>query len=127
MGNTHFYRCMGCGNFVMFIGQKTGCTPKCCGEPMTEIIPNTVDAAKEKHIPDVSIFGSMVVVKVGSTAHPMTPEHHIEFVCLETDKGGQIHYFNPEEEPVTTFYCPAGEKLVAAYAYCNLHSLWKSE
>ena len=127
MGKMRFFRCSGCGNFIYFLGEKTNCTPKCCGEPMTELTPNTTDAAAEKHVPDVTVVGNMVAVKVGSTLHPATAEHHIDFVCLETEKGGQIHYFEPTEEPSASFLLPSGDKPVAVYAYCNLHGLWMKD
>ena len=71
MAKTLFYRCAGCGNFVMMIGEKTACTPKCCGETMEYLEPGKTDGAREKHIPDVKIEGDKVFVQVGSVAHPM--------------------------------------------------------
>lgn len=127
MGRTQFYRCQGCGNFVAFIGSKTSCTPKCCGEHMKELVPNSVDAAKEKHVPDVTVAGSRVIAKVGTAAHPMIDEHHIEFIYLETEKGGQMHYLKPGEEPIAEFEVTEGDKPVAVYAYCNLHGLWEND
>lgn len=122
-----FYRCEGCGNFVMFLAPKTACTPKCCGEPMKELVPNTTEAATEKHIPDVTLVGSTVVVKVGSVTHPMTDEHYIQFVCVETESGIQVHYFKPGDAPEATFTLGENEKPVAVYAYCNLHGLWAND
>jgi len=127
MGNTKFYRCSGCGNFVMFLGEKTACTPQCCGKPMDELKANTTDAAQEKHVPVVEISGSAVKVTVGATVHPMLEEHHIEFVYLETTDGGQLHYFKAGDEPTFTFELADGVKPVAAYEYCNLHGLWVKE
>ena len=72
---TLFYRCKGCGNFVLFVDEKTGCTPKCCGEPMEELVANTADAAVEKHVPQVADDGNIVKVQVGSTIHPMLEAH----------------------------------------------------
>ena len=125
MGKTLFYRCGGCGNFVTFIGEKTMCTPKCCGEPMTELVPNTTDAALEKHVPVVSVEGNKVSVEVGSTIHPMTEQHYIQFIYLETVKGGQMHYLTPDDEPKAEFLVADGDKPVAVYEYCNLHGLWE--
>ncbi len=122
-----FYKCSKCGNFVTFLTAKTGCTPECCGEAMTEIVPNTVDAAVEKHVPVVTVDGDKVKVAVGSVAHPMLPEHSIQFIILETDKGYQKKDLKPGEEAVAEFVLAAGEKAVAAYEYCNLHGLWKAE
>ncbi len=126
MAKTKFYRCNGCGNFIMIIGEKTACTPKCCGETMTELIPGSVDAAAEKHVPDVAIDGDKVTVKVGSVEHPMLDAHYITFIYLETEKGGQIKYLKPGEEPKAEFLLN-GEKPVAAFEFCNLHGLWVKE
>jgi superoxide reductase len=124
---TLFYRCKGCGNFVLFVDEKTGCTPKCCGEPMEELVANTADAAVEKHVPQVADDGNIVKVQVGSTIHPMLDAHYIQFICLETDKGIQIKYLKPGEEPKAEF-APAGwEKAIAVYEFCNLHGLWKKD
>lgn len=125
--NTLFYRCKGCGNFVMFVDEKTRCTPKCCGEPMEELVANTVDAAVEKHVPQVAVDGNIVKVQVGSTIHPMLEAHYIQFICLETDKGVQIKYLEPGEEPKAEFALAGGEKAIAVYEFCNLHGLWKKE
>ncbi|MCR5255134.1 MAG: desulfoferrodoxin Dfx [Acetatifactor sp.] len=122
-----FYRCNKCGNFVTFLTKKSGCTPMCCGEEMTEVVPNTVDAAFEKHVPVVEKDGNNIKVKVGSVAHPMMEEHYIQFVILETDKGYQKKDLKPGEVPEACFVLAEGEKAVAAYEYCNLHGLWKAD
>ncbi len=123
MGKTRFFRCGGCGNFVMLIGEKTACTPKCCGETMTELEPNHTEAAFEKHIPEVRVEGDTVTAQVGSVIHPMLDAHYIQFLCLETENGVQMRYFRPGDEPKATFRT-AGEKPSAVYEYCNLHGLW---
>lgn len=125
MGKTLFYRCNGCGNFVTFIGEKTMCTPKCCGEPMTQLVPNTSDAAAEKHVPAVTVEGNKVTVQVGSTIHPMTEQHYIQFIYLETEKGGQMHYLTPSDEPRAEFLVADGDAPVSVYEYCSLHGLWE--
>lgn len=122
-----FYRCEGCGNFVTFLEPKTACTPKCCGEPMKELIPNTTDAAQEKHVPVVTVDGSTVTVKVGSVDHPMVDAHYIQFIVLETSQGFQKKDLKPSDEPKAVFALAEGEKPVAAYEYCNLHGLWKKD
>lgn len=122
-----FYKCMSCGNFVVFLEPKTGCTPECCGKPMTEVVANTTDAAQEKHVPVVSAEDSVVTVKVGSVAHPMMDAHYIQWIILETDKGFQKKDLKPGDEPEAVFALSDGEKAVAAYAYCNLHGLWKAD
>ncbi len=120
-----FYICKHCGNLVTFIN-ASGAQLTCCGEKMSEISPNTVDAAVEKHVPVVIVDGNTVTVEVGSVEHPMVPEHFIQWIYIETDKGFQIKYLEPSEKPKAVFTLN-GEKLIAAYEYCNLHGLWKKE
>jgi superoxide reductase len=98
----------------------------CCGEPMTLLVANTVDAAKEKHVPVVSRSGNTVKVEVGSVPHPMTKEHYIQWIYLETKQGGQRRGLTPEDEPKAAFALEDDEP-VAVYEYCNLHGLWKTD
>lgn len=121
-----FYVCAHCGNIITFV-KSSGVPVMCCGEKMQEIIPGTVDAAVEKHLPVVSVEGSQVTVQVGSVEHPMLPEHFIEWIVLETSTGSQMKALTPGEKPQAVFALADGEKAVAAYAYCNLHGLWKTE
>ncbi len=95
-------------------------------EDMKELRANSTDAAGEKHVPQVTKNGNMVTVEVGSVAHPMLPEHYIMGVYIETKKGGQLHKFQPGDEPKVSFILAEGDELVAAYEYCNLHGLWVS-
>lgn len=94
---------------------------------MKELIPNTTDAAKEKHVPVAALSGSTVTVKVGSAVHPMTEEHWIMFLVLETENGFQKKDLKPGDAPEAVFVLAEGEKPVAVYAYCNLHGLWKAD
>jgi superoxide reductase len=121
-----FYRCEKCGNIVALV-ENGGGTLVCCGEPMKELVANTTDAATEKHVPVVEVSGSTVTVTVGSVIHPMTEEHHIAWIALETNQGIQCKALNHTGEPKAVFSLAAGEKAVAAYEYCNLHGLWKKE
>lgn len=89
--------------------------------------PGMSEGAGEKHIPLIEKTGQRIVVKVGSVFHPMTNEHSIGWVFLETEKGGQIVKLDPNSEPVAEFCVADGDTAVAAYAYCNLHGLWKME
>lgn len=91
-----------------------------------ELIAGSTDAAQEKHVPAVTKKCKAITVNVGSVAHPMTEEHLIEWVALETEKGYQVQYLKANEAPVCTFKLADGDKAVAVYAYCNLHSLWAS-
>ncbi len=121
-----FLKCNECGKMVIeVIG--SACPTKCCGEAMVELVANTTDAANEKHVPVCNIEGNLVTVSVGSVEHPMTPEHYIQFIVLETTEGYKYHELTPEDKPVTTFALAEGEKVVAAYEFCNLHGLWKAE
>ena len=121
--NNKFYICEHCGNIVGKI-QDSGVPLVCCGQKMTQIEAGVVEASREKHIPVAEVKGNTVEVLVGSVLHPMTEEHSITWVYLETDRGGQRKTLSPGEEPRVTFAL-AGEKPVAVYAYCNLHGLWK--
>jgi len=120
-----FYLCKHCGNLVTFV-YESGAPLTCCGDLMTEVVANTVDAAKEKHIPVVTIEGDTVTVAIGSVEHPMLPEHHIQWVYLETDKGLQVKALSAGDKPLAVFKL-ADEKAIAAYEYCNLHGLWKTQ
>ena len=84
-----FYICKHCGNMVGMI-KDAGVPIICCGEPMTELTPNTVEASNEKHLPAVTVDGNNVHVEVGTVAHPMLAAHYIEWIYLETEKGGQL-------------------------------------
>ena len=120
-----FFRCNHCGNIIVKI--KDSSVPVvCCGENMQELVPGTTDAAVEKHLPVCKVNGSSVSVTVGSVLHPMLPEHSINWICLQTNKGFQLKYLNPGEEPKAVFALADGEKVEAVYEYCNLHGLWKA-
>lgn len=97
---------------------------ECQGGVLEELIPNTTDAAGEKHVPVISVDGQTVTVKVGEVAHPMMDAHYITFVALETDKGAIVRQLKPGSEPVAVFTIGSDEKVIAAYEYCNLHGLW---
>ena len=125
MLNTKFYICPHCGNIVEMV-HDAGVKPFCCGQKMNELLPNTVDASGEKHIPAVKVGEGVVEVNVGSVDHPMVDVHWIEWVQLVTDKGSYRKWLNPGEAPNVKFLL-SEEKPVAVYAYCNLHGLWKTE
>ena len=124
-GKQKFYICKHCGNMVGLI-EDHGAPLVCCGESMSELIPNTVEASAEKHLPFVSASGNTISVQVGSAPHPMEEAHHIEFVYVETDRGGQRKCLSAGETPAVEFVF-ADDKPVAVYSYCNLHGLWKTE
>ena len=120
-----FYRCATCGQIVAIV-KKTACPVMCCGKPMEEIIPGATDAAVEKHVPVYEVEGNKVVVTVGSVEHPMTEEHYIEWVSIQTKFGNQRKALSPGNEPKVCFAVCDGDEVEAVYAFCNLHGLWKA-
>ena len=125
MCENRFYICEHCGNIIGLI-RNAGVPMMCCGQKMTLLEPGTVEASHEKHIPVATVEGNTVKVEIGSVAHPMTEEHKIEWVYLQTNRGGQRKCLCVEGAPSVTFAL-ADETPVAVYAYCNLHGLWKAE
>lgn len=119
-----FFICKHCGNLIETINYS-GVKIICCGEPMNELVSNTVDTATEKHIPVVNIIDNIVTVTVGSVPHPMTPAHHIAWIYVETKQGGARKNLPVDGEPTLTFSLTNDEEVVSVYAYCNLHGLWK--
>ena len=120
-----YYICKHCGNIVTKLEDK-GVPVVCCGEKMTEIVPNTTDAAQEKHVPVVAVAGNEVTVAVGSVAHPMTEEHSILWIALETANGLNVKWLTPGEAPAARFYLAEGDEVVRVLAWCNLHGLWQA-
>jgi superoxide reductase len=120
-----FYICKGCGKIVAIV-KDSACPTKCCGESMEEIIPGTTDAAVEKHVPVYEIKDNKVYVTVGEVVHPMTEAHFIEWIAIETKNGNQRKTLTPTDEPKAVFPLLEGDEVLAVYAYCNLHSLWKA-
>ncbi|MCL2070554.1 MAG: desulfoferrodoxin [Treponema sp.] len=121
-----FFICKHCGNFVGFI-HNSGVAMVCCGEELTELVPNTVEASAEKHLPVAAVSGSSLSVQIGSAPHPMENEHHISFVYVETKNGGMRKNLAAGKEPKVSFALSEDDKPAAVYAYCNLHGLWKTE
>lgn len=121
-----FFKCAHCGNIIAFVKDK-GVPVMCCGEKMQELIPGTVEASREKHIPVVEQKGIAVTVTVGSVPHPMAEDHYIEWISIQTKNGNQRHEFRPGDAPVAHFALVEGDALEVAFAYCNLHGLWKAE
>lgn len=94
-------------------------------ESLAELIPNTSEGAGEKHIPVITVSGDAVTVEVGSVEHPMTEEHYIQWIYLETKKGGQIKYLSPSVSPKAEFTL-IDDEVISVYEYCNVHGLWQS-
>ncbi len=121
-----FYKCEHCGNIALK-AVDSGVPLVCCGEPMVLLVPDTTDAALEKHVPDVNIDGNCVHVNIGSVDHPMTPEHYIQFICLVKDSAYEMHPLASDDAPHADFYLGESEHAVAVYEYCNIHGLWKKD
>lgn len=144
-----FYKCDVCGKIIVML-KKTPVPTICCGKEMKELIPGAVDGAHEKHIPVVKQDGKeipinvgtgiqpvivpvvkehddRIAVNVGEVDHPMTDKHYIEFIILETNEGWEQKTLKPGDDPSAIFAIKNSEQVIAAYAYCNLHGLWKKE
>jgi superoxide reductase len=118
------YKCEICGNIVEVLHTGKG-ELVCCGEPMKLYEENTIDAALEKHVPVIEKTDNGFKVKIGSVAHPMIEEHHIEWIELIVDGIAYRKFLNPGDEPEAKF-CIKAEN-VTAREYCNIHGLWKSQ
>ena len=119
-----FMICGLCGNIVGMVKDKGG-PLSCCGKSMTQLMPNTVEASQEKHLPEVTKTSDGISVKVGSVPHPMEESHLVEFIYVKSAKGAQRVNFKAGDAPEAEFCCidlPA-----EVYEYCNLHGLWKTE
>lgn len=117
------YKCNVCGNIVEMVHKGAG-QLVCCGQPMQLMIPNTVDASKEKHVPVVEASSDGVLVKIGSVTHPMEDKHYIEWI--EVIANGRVYrkYLNPGDAPEAVFCVQAQN--ITARAYCNIHGLWQA-
>ena len=123
MKEVKFYRCEECGNIVALIHEGGG-TLVCCGQDMTELKANTTDAAQEKHVPVITKEGGKVKAQVGSTLHPMLPEHYIMWIALVSGERVEFKFLEPGGEPIAEFADAASGSV---YEYCNLHGLWKAD
>lgn len=118
------FKCPICGNIVHSI-KNSGQAITCCGQEMEPITIGMQDASREKHVPVVTVSGNTVHVKVGEVDHPMNEDHFIEWIAIETEKTSQLVRLTPGHIPEATFSLCKCDKFQAAYAYCNLHGLWK--
>lgn len=119
-----FFRCNRCKKIIAMVNPVEIATI-CCGEIMKPLVPGTTDGAVEKHLPEVSRNGNEVKVKVGSVDHPMTQEHYIQWICIQTKNGNQRKVLSPNDKPEASFLIYDDDELEAVYEYCNLHGLWK--
>ena len=125
-----FFVCAHCKKIVTELNE-TKVPLMCCGEKMSELVPGSTDAAVEKHVPVVEKDGNTVHIAVGEVTHPMTAEHYIQWIVLETNFGFHVKKLTPADEPKACFnLCECDpekpEKVVTVYEFCNLHGLWKA-
>ena len=116
------YKCEACGNIVEVIHAGDG-ELVCCGKPMVQLKENTVDAAKEKHVPVIEKIDGGFKVTVGSVPHPMEDKHYIEWIELLADGKAYRQFLNPGDAPEAIFTVEASQ--VTARELCNLHGVWK--
>ncbi len=122
---TKFYKCPVCGN-VIAVMVESGVVPNCCGKPMKLLNAMEVDGAREKHVPAVTRDeNGMLKIQVGEVPHPMTPEHHICFVAVETCNSFTVIHLDKTKPAEATYY-DCHKDVIAVYEYCNLHGLWKT-
>lgn len=121
-----FYRCNACGKIVANV-KESDSSLICCGEEMKPLIPQTMETGTEKHQPVWEMVGNKVYVTVGSMPHPMTEEHHIEWIAVQTKQGNQRKKLEIGAEPRACFALCHGDEVEAVYAFCNLHMLWKAK
>ena len=119
-----FFKCKHCGKIIAMVNERQVPTI-CCGEPMEELVPNTMDGAKEKHVPVYEVKGNIVHVKVGEVEHPMLEGHYIEWIVLKTNLGNQRKVLKPGDKPEAEFALLPGEKVEAVLEHCNLHGLYQ--
>jgi superoxide reductase len=118
------YKCNVCGNMVEMVHNGAG-QLVCCGKPMQLMDPNTVDAAKEKHVPVVTREPGKVKVQVGALLHPMEDKHFIEWIEIIADNRSYRKFLHPSQKPEVEFHTQV-EGALEVRAYCNLHGLWKA-
>lgn len=122
----NFYICEHCGNIAYKLTDSR--VPlTCCGSPMALLVPGLSDGATEKHLPAIYQVGDQVEIAVGIQAHPMTKEHFIDWVILETDTGFHVADLAAGQAPHASFRLAPMEQVAGAYAFCNLHGLWLTD
>ena len=119
-----FYICRHCGNLIAMI-RDVGVHVQCCGEDMHRLDPDKANGSGEKHAPVYTKDGDVIHVSVGAAEHPMTEEHFIEWICLETERVIQYAHLKPTDKPRAQFALCKGDEVRQIYAFCNQHNLWK--
>ena len=118
-----FFKCNKCGHVMISVNEKSE-EVTCCGEKVRLLKAGEVDGAVEKHVPVYELSVTDMNVKVGEVAHPMEPDHYIEFIVYEYGGGFDVVRLNPGDEPSALFtYQGSG----TIYEYCNKHGLWKTD
>lgn len=120
-----FFKCEHCGNIAVKLFDE-GPALFCCGQQMTELVPDSIDASLEKHVPVVEITDD-IKVKIGAEEHPMIDTHWITMIVLETNRGFQYVKLDPGDQPEAQFTLAPGENPLKVYDYCNIHGLWVKE
>ena len=121
-----FLKCERCGNIVEVL-KDSGVPIVCCGQNMTELIPGTSDGAHEKHVPVITrLCKGTYRVTIGAEPHPVEAAHHIDFIYLKTERGGQLRYLGPLR-PAQADFIDCNDPIVGVYAHCNLHGLWYAD
>ena len=120
-----FYLCEKCGNVILKV-RDSGMKPYCCGSVMTLLVPETREGELgDKHLPVIKREGNELHIQVGSTMHPHTEDHYIEWVCVYTNCGSTFVYPSKKNDPVVTVTLKDGEEVEGVYVFCNIHGLWK--
>ena len=120
-----FYKCEICGKIVAMV-KDTPIETVCCGQDMVELVPGTTDGSTEHHVPVYRVEGDTVTVRVGAKEHPMTENHAIEWIAIETTNGSQCRRLKPTGKPCAKFALVPYEKVKNVYDYCIIHGLWKA-
>lgn len=126
MQNRIFYYCTLCHNLVEVIN-PSGVMPVCCGKEMVKLVPNTTDAATEKHVPSVTRDGKKISVQIGSVAHPMEDAHFIQWILVAQGNRTYRADLKPGQAPSADFDVESATDPISVYEYCNLHGLWVTE
>ncbi len=123
MKRNEIFRCSRCGLVVEI--RNPGAVPVCCGQPMEPLSAKTVDAGSEKHLPVIEALDNGTRVKVGAAPHPMTPEHHIQWIEIINGDYANTKYLDPNGKPEAEFYVKARPGM-RVRSYCNIHGLWEA-
>ncbi|MCQ2519759.1 MAG: desulfoferrodoxin [Lachnospiraceae bacterium] len=121
----YVYRCSVCKQVVISF-KKLENPVRCCERDMELLVPGSVDASIEHHVPQYKQCGCYIKIKVGSTLHPMTKEHHIEWIALVTNRGIHFKHLKETDHPCASFHLDSDEEVCCIYTFCNLHGLWKA-